>query len=342
MTRSAVAFGSLCLLACSMLLYAQAPSTPPRTPAQSPWRFAGTQPCVGPEGGVLQCPPAARTIAVRAGRLFDSDSGQMLTRQVVIVNGERITDVGPESQVRIPPGVQVIDLGQATVVPGLIDMHSHIYNNRRPNMTSERSALIAINNAQADLQAGFTAMRDMGSHGNGYGDVDVRNAINWGDLDGPRLQVAGRGIAWGPKPAGPRRFGIDDLKAPRIVRWVVKSSELEAVSGRAARSNVTLGAVIPGSRRRPDGVVLSWRYTDPNTVAADGLVPFFIDWGASPHPALTAARGASLVQLRGQHPDPERVQRMLNQLELDLRINRGFPPAIIATIDSPHGRVELR
>ena len=87
-----------------------------------------------------------------------------------------------------------------------------------------------------------------------------------------------------PKPAGPRRFGIDDLKAPRIVRWVVKSSELEAVSARAARSNVTLGVVMPGSRRRPDGVVLSWRYTDPNTVAADGLVPFFIDWGASPHP----------------------------------------------------------
>ena len=145
-----------------------------------------------------------------------------------------------------------------------------------------------------------------------------------------------------PKPAGPRRFGIDDLKAPRIVRWVVKSSELEAVSARAARSNVTLGVVMPGSRRRPDGVVLSWRYTDPNTVAADGLVPFFIDWGASPHPALTAARGASLVQLRAEHPDLERVQRMLDRLGLDLRITRGFPPAIIATIDSPHGRVELR
>jgi Glyoxalase-like domain len=99
---------------------------------------------------------------------------------------------------------------------------------------------------------------------------------------------------------------------------------------------------MPGSRRRPDGVVLSWRYTDPNTVAADGLVPFFIDWGASPHPALTAARGASLVQLRTEHPDPERVQRMLDRLGLDLRITRGFPPAIIATIDSPHGRVELR
>jgi imidazolonepropionase-like amidohydrolase len=184
-------------------LAAQAPPTPPRQAAPSPWRFAGTQPCVGPEGGVLQCPPAAKTVAVRAGRLFDSLSGQMLTKQVVIVSGERITEVGPEGQVRIPPGAQVIDLTQATVLPGLIDTHSHIYNNRRPNMTNERSALIAINNAQADLRAGFTAMRDMGSHGNGYGDVDIRNAINWGDIDGPRLQVAGRGIAWGPKPADP-------------------------------------------------------------------------------------------------------------------------------------------
>lgn len=187
----------------SLLASAQAPSTPPRQPAPSPWRFAGSRPCVGPEGGTLQCPPAPRTVAIRAGRLFDSDTGQLLMKQVIVVSGERITDVGTEGQIRIPSGAQIIDLSQATVVPGLIDTHAHIYNNRRPNMTTERSTLIAINNAQADLQAGFTAMRDMGSHGNGYGDVDVRNAINWGDIDGPRLQVAGRGIAWGAKPADP-------------------------------------------------------------------------------------------------------------------------------------------
>lgn len=145
-----------------------------------------------------------------------------------------------------------------------------------------------------------------------------------------------------PKPGGPRRFGIDDLKAPRIVRWVVKSSELDAVAARAAKASVKLGAVTPGSRRRPDGVVLSWRYTDPNTVVADGLIPFFIDWGTSPHPALTAARGATLVQLRAEHPEGEKVQNMIDALGLGLRVSRGSAAAIIATIDSPRGRVELR
>lgn len=191
------------LVVCSTLLSGQAPSTPTRLLAPAPWRFAGERPCVGPEGGALQCPPAPRAVAVRAGRLFDSVTGQMLTKQVVLLQGERITEVGPEGQIKIPAGVQVIDLSQATVLPGLIDTHSHMYNNRRPKMTNERSALIAIQNAQADLLAGFTSARDMGSHGNGYGDVDIRNAITWGDIDGPRFQVAGRGIAWGLKPADP-------------------------------------------------------------------------------------------------------------------------------------------
>jgi hypothetical protein len=89
-------------------------------------------------------------------------------------------------------------------------------------------------------------------------------------------------------------------------------------------------------------VVLSWRYTDPATVVADGLVPFFIDWGTSPHPALTAAKGATLVQLRAEHPEAPRVQKMLDVLGLDLIVSQSSAPAIIATIESPRGRVELR
>lgn len=153
----------------------------------------------------MQCPPVGGTVVIRAGRLFDSLSGRMLTKQIVVVTGERITDVGPEDQVQVPIGATTLDLSAYAVLPGLIDTHSHIYNTRRRGMSAERAALIAINNLQADLRAGFTSMRDMGSHGNGYGDVEIRDAITMGDIDGPRLQVAGRGIAWGLKPPDPAR-----------------------------------------------------------------------------------------------------------------------------------------
>src|SRR3954447_22588056 len=79
-------------------------------PPPAPWRGAGPTPCVGSDGGVYQCPPAARAVAVRAGRLFDSGTGKILTKQIVLVSGERITGVGPEGSVSIPAGVPVIDL----------------------------------------------------------------------------------------------------------------------------------------------------------------------------------------------------------------------------------------
>jgi hypothetical protein len=145
-----------------------------------------------------------------------------------------------------------------------------------------------------------------------------------------------------PKPAGPRRFGLDELKSPRLLTWVAKSTDLDALVTKARAGGVALGAVLPGSRKRPDGVVLSWRYTDPNTVLADRLVPFFIDWGNSPHPSATAARGATLVELRAEHPEPERAQKMLDALGLGLRVSQGPAAALIATIDAPRGRVELR
>ena len=69
-------------------------------PPPAPWRGAGPTPCVGSDGGIFQCPPAARVIAIRAGRLFDSKTGQMLTKQVVLLSGERITEVGPEARSR--------------------------------------------------------------------------------------------------------------------------------------------------------------------------------------------------------------------------------------------------
>jgi imidazolonepropionase-like amidohydrolase len=192
-TAMTVAFG---LGVVTATLWAQAPTTP-----AAPWRGAGPPACIGPDGGSYQCPPPARTIALRAGRLFDSRTGQMLTKQIVVLHGERITDVGAEAQITIPAGSQVIDLSQATVLPGLIDAHTHMFNQRGPKTTTEAAMLIAVQNAQADLQAGFTAARDMTSHGNGYGDVAIRDAINQGRIDGPRYQVSTLGIVWGANPA---------------------------------------------------------------------------------------------------------------------------------------------
>jgi imidazolonepropionase-like amidohydrolase len=199
---------ALCLISITLVAQVQ--------PPPAPWRGAGPTPCVGSDDGVIQCAPAARTTAIRAGKLFDSKSGQMLTKQVVVLQGERITEVGPEAQVKIPAGAQVIDLSQFTVLPGLIDAHTHMFNTPKTGMSREASTLIAIHNLQADLRAGFTSARDMSSHGNGYADVDIRDAINQGRLDGPRYQVSGRGIVW----AGAANATPNNPLASTVVRTV--------------------------------------------------------------------------------------------------------------------------
>jgi hypothetical protein len=145
-----------------------------------------------------------------------------------------------------------------------------------------------------------------------------------------------------PRPAGGRRFGIDEIKAPRLFTWVARGRSLDTLAANAKAQGIDLGAVMPGSRKRPDGVLLSWTYTDPNVSLADRLVPYFIDWGTSPHPSANAARGVTLTALRAEHPDAPRVQTMLKQLGLDLVVTRGPRATIVATFDSPKGKVELR
>src|SRR5947207_5530965 len=93
-----------------------------------------------------------------------------------------------------------------------------MFNTRGPKMTTERAMLIAVQNAQADLRAGFTSARDMSSHGNGYADVEIRNAINQGRFEGPRYQVSTLGIVWG---AAPRKPGVvENPLASTVVRSV--------------------------------------------------------------------------------------------------------------------------
>jgi imidazolonepropionase-like amidohydrolase len=134
--------------------------------------------------------PKDQVVAIRAGHLFDSRSGNVLNDQVVIVRGDRISDVG--ANVQIPAGARVIDLSGATVLPGMIDTHVHVNTNgTAPNLAAR--ALRALANAQIDLAAGFTTVLDMDSRGTFY-TVDLRNAINAGIVQGPRMQVVGESI----------------------------------------------------------------------------------------------------------------------------------------------------
>ncbi len=145
-----------------------------------------------------------------------------------------------------------------------------------------------------------------------------------------------------PKPALSRRFGIDDLKSSRLVTWAAKSTDLDALVQDAKQHGVDLGQVQAGSRRRPDGVLLAWRLTASPALNAEGIVPFFIDWGATQHPASSLPKACTLIALRAEHPNADRVRAELSSLGLNLRVDARPSPALIATIHTPHGDVELR
>ncbi len=145
-----------------------------------------------------------------------------------------------------------------------------------------------------------------------------------------------------PNPEGARLFGVDDLESLRLVTWVAKGTDLEGLVSRAAGYASGLGSVHSGGRKQPDGSVLAWKVTDPFMPREGGVVPFFIDWGETPHPSDSAPAGCELVDLRAEHPDVGRVRDILNGLGLDLQVESGPTPALISTIHTPRGTVELR
>ena len=138
--------------------------------------------------------PAKRTL-VRAGHLLDVKTGKLVDAQTIVVVGETIQSIAPTAQVQAQAGDKVIDLGGMTVMPGLIDVHTHLTMN--PNFdpyieltsTSAKEAINGVVNAKATLLAGITTVRNVGA--SGFVDVDLRDAINAGQVPGPHMQVSG-------------------------------------------------------------------------------------------------------------------------------------------------------
>ncbi len=132
--------------------------------------------------------PRDQVVAIRAGRLFDARAGTMLINQLVLIRGDRITNVG--AGLAIPSGATLIDLSNATVMPGMIDAHVHVNTG---GVSEAQRTLVALANAQIDLAAGFTTVLDMDSRG-GYNTVDIRDEIASGRVQGPRMQVVGESL----------------------------------------------------------------------------------------------------------------------------------------------------
>jgi imidazolonepropionase-like amidohydrolase len=146
---------------------------------------------------LLTVAAAAQVTAIRAGRLIDTDTGTVLADQVILIRGGRIEKVGKEKEIQIPSDAQTVDLSKLTVLPGLIDCHTHLADgahNGEPMSvfakTAAQVALESVPNARAMLESGFTTVRDVGTY-RALGDIALRDAINRGDIIGPHMFVAG-------------------------------------------------------------------------------------------------------------------------------------------------------
>ena len=232
--------------------------------------------CAAPLGAQAPAPAAPGRVLVKAGRLIDGRSDRAQASVGILIEGDRITAVGPLAQLEGQAGgggARVIDLSRMTVLPGLIDAHTHLFlqGDPTPNSYDEQllyqsipyRAILAARNARLALEHGFTAIRDVETEGAMYADVDVKLAVNRGEVPGPRIFASTRAMA--PTGMYPILSPNWELELPHGVQPVdgVENARL------AVREQVGHGAdwIKYYSDRRyyfgPDSVLRSWvNFTD--------------------------------------------------------------------------------
>jgi len=144
-----------------------------------------------------------------------------------------------------------------------------------------------------------------------------------------------------PTPTDPLPFGLSELHEPGLVAWALAVSDIEALAESAREAGYDPGPVIKMSRALPDGGDLSWRLALRRPAAGDGLVPFLIQWEPGPHPSASSPGGCTLTDLTAEHPRPDDVSTMMSALGVNLPLAEAPRPALIATIEGPHGTVVL-
>jgi imidazolonepropionase-like amidohydrolase len=187
---------------------------------------------------------APHRLAIRAGKLIDGKSDQPITNAMIVIEGDKIVSVTKDGAA--PQGVEVIDLSRATVLPGLIDTHTHVllqgditaedYDAQLLKQSIPYRAILAARNAQIALDHGFTTIRDLETEGAMYADVDVKTAIQRGEVPGPRMQVSTRAMT--PTGMYPLMGYSWELTLPKGVQYVDGVDEAR----KAVREQIMYGA----------------------------------------------------------------------------------------------------